>query len=98
MEPPATLGDVPAFVDATAPAVETQVAKLRAIPRPDDDEGIDEYIAKVEETLLSAREVGAAAARGDAEAANAAGARTQELGEEARELARRLGAEECATQ
>jgi hypothetical protein len=89
---------VPAYIDATAPAVEDELEQLRAIPRPDDDEQIRAYLAKVEETLQSAREVGAAAAQGDEAAARAAGERTAELTRQARELARRLGAEECATQ
>lgn len=85
-------------MDATAPAVEAELEQLRAIPRPGDDDEIQAYLAKVEETLQSAREVGAAAAEGDEAAARSAGQRTETLTREARELARRLGADECATQ
>ena len=97
VELPATLEAVPAYVDATAPAVEEELRKLRAVPRP-DDERIDLYLQKAEDTLRSAREVGAAAARGDEAEARAAGERTEKLTRQTRELAQELGAEECASQ
>ena len=97
VELPGTLEAVPAYVDATAPAVEEELRKLRAIPRP-DDERIDAYLQKAEDTLRSAREVGAAAAGGDEAEARAAGERTQALTRETRELARELGADDCASQ
>lgn len=97
VELPGTLGDVPGYVDRTAPVVEEELRKLRAVPRPDDDR-IDEYLQKAEQTLREAREVGAAAARGDEAEARAAGQRTQELTRQTRELAGELGAEECASQ
>jgi hypothetical protein len=50
---------VPAYVDATTPIVEEELAKLREIPRPGDHERVDAYLQKVEETLKSARAVGA---------------------------------------
>lgn len=98
VELPGTLADVPAYVDRTAPVVEQELRRLRAVPMPADHEGIGAYLQKVQETLASAREVGAAAARGDEQEARAAGERTQELTRETRDLARQLGAEECANQ
>lgn len=97
VELPGTLGEVPAYVDETAPVVEEELRQLRAVPRP-DDERIDDYLQKAEQTLRSAREVGAAAARGDEDEARAAGQRTQELTRQTRELAQQLGAEGCAGQ
>jgi hypothetical protein len=88
---------VPAYVDETAPVVEEELRRLRAVPRP-DDERIDAYLQKAEQTLRSAREVGAAAARGDEAGAREAGRRTQELTRQARELAQQLGARQCASQ
>lgn len=97
VELPATLQAVPAYVDATAPVVEEELRKLRAVPRP-NDEKIDAYLQQVEDTLRSAREVGAAAARGDEAGARAAGERTENLTRQTRELARELGADDCASQ
>lgn len=97
VELPGTLAEVPAYVDETAPVVEEELRQLRAVPRPDEDR-IEDYLQKVEQTLRSAREVGAAAARGDEAEARAAGKRTEELTRETRELARQLGARECASQ
>ena len=97
VELPGTLGEVPAYVDETAPVVEEELRRLRAVPRP-DDEGIDVYLQTAEQTLRSARQVGAAAAQGDEAEARAAGRRTQELTRQTRELARELGARECASQ
>jgi hypothetical protein len=84
-------------VDATAPIVEDELEQLRALPRP-DDENVDAYLGKVEETLKSARDVGAAAARGNAAETRATGRETQQLTREATQLARELGAEKCASQ
>jgi hypothetical protein len=97
VELPGTLGEVPAYVDKTAPVVEDELRKLHAVPRPTDPR-IDAYLQKAEDTVRSAREVGAAAARGDEAEARAAGERTQELTRQTRELARQLGAEKCASQ
>jgi hypothetical protein len=97
VELPGTLEEVPAYVDETAPVVEEELRRLRAVPGP-DDERIDEYLQKAEQTLRSAREVGAAAARGDEAEARGAGRRTQELTRQTRELAQQLGARECASQ
>ena len=94
---PGSLRDVPAYVDATAPVVEEELRRLRALPRPDDPR-IDDYLEQAAETLRSARSVGAAAARRDEAEARKAGERTQELTRQTRELARELGAEDCATQ
>jgi hypothetical protein len=97
VELPGTLEEVPAYVDETAPVVEEELRQLRAVPRPDDDR-VDEYLQKAEQALRSAREVGAAAARGDEDEARTAGRRTQELTRQTRELAGELGAQECASQ
>ena len=98
IEAPGGLGDVPAYVDATAPIVEEELAKLRDIPRPGNHERVDAYLQKVEETLKSARAVGAAAADGNAAAARTKGQETQRLTSEAADLAGDLGAKKCASQ
>ena len=94
---PGALEDVPAYVDATAPAVEEQLRRLRTLPRP-GDERIDAYIANVEQALRLARDLAAAAERGHEAEARAVGRRTQAVTEELRALARELGAERCASQ
>lgn len=98
IDEPGTLGEVPAYVDKTAPIVEDELARLRALPKPSDHERVDAYLLKIDETLKSAREVGAAAARGDATEARSAGRRTQQLTREGVALAKQLGAEKCASQ
>ena len=97
MEAPGTLGDVPGYVDATTPIVEEELKELRALTRPDDDR-VGDYLDKVEDTLESARQVGAAAARGDEAEARAKGGETQRLTREAAALAQQLGARKCASQ
>jgi hypothetical protein len=89
---------VPAYVDATTPIVEEELAKLREIPRPGDHERIDAYLQKVEETLKSARAVGAAAAAGNESEARTKGEETQRLTSQAADLAGDLGAKKCASQ
>ncbi|MBD0339309.1 MAG: hypothetical protein ICV67_08500 [Thermoleophilia bacterium] len=88
---------MPAYVDATAPAVEEQLRQLRALPRPDDDR-IEAYVAKVEQALRLARDLAAAAERGHEAEARAVGRRTQAVTQELRALARELGAERCSSQ
>jgi hypothetical protein len=95
--PPGALEEVPAYVDATAPAVEEQLRRLRALPRP-DDERVDAYIGKVDEALRLARDLAAAAERGDEAEARAVGRRTQPVTVELRRLARELGADRCGSQ
>ena len=89
---------MPAYVEATAPIVEKELTKLRAIPRPTDHDRIDAYLQKVEETLESARAVGSAAADGSAARARTEGQETQRLTAEAADLAGDLGAKTCASQ
>jgi hypothetical protein len=98
VEAPGALDEVPAYVEATAPIVQEELTKLRAIPRPTDHDRIDAYIQKVEETLESARAVGAAAADGNAARARTEGQETQRLTAEAADLAGDLGAKTCASQ
>ena len=98
IEAPGTLGDVSAYVDATRPIVDDELRKLRAIPRPTEHAQVDAYLQKVEETLESARAVGAAAEDGNAAEARAKGRETQRLTAEATDLANELGAETCASQ
>ena len=97
VEAPGSLADVPGYVDATTPIVEKELQQLRALPQPDDDR-VDDYLGKVDDTLKSAREVGAAAARVDEAEARAKGGETQRLTREAAEVARQLGARKCASQ
>ena len=92
------MGDVPAYVDATAPIVEDELSKLRQIPRPGEHDRVDAYLQKVEATLKSARSVGAAAAAGNEAAARVKGQETQRLTSEATDLAGDLGAKKCASQ
>ena len=98
VEAPGTLGDVAGYVDATTPIVDDELEQLRAIPRPSEHDDVDAYLERVEHTLESAREVGAAAARGDEAEARAKGLETQRLTREAGTLARKLGATKCASQ
>ena len=98
IDAPGSLGDVPAYVDATAPVVEDELGKLRELPRPGEHRQVDAYLQKVEETLKSARAVGAAAAAGDEAEARAKGEETQRLTSEAVDLAGDLGAKKCASQ
>lgn len=89
---------MPAYVRRTAPIVQGELAQLRALRRPQAHARIDRYLQKVEQTLQSARDVGSAAAAGDAAKARQAGQRTQQLTQESSALAQQLGAEACASQ
>lgn len=95
---PTALGEVSAYVDATAPIVEDELAKLRALARPAQPERVDAYLERFKETVESVRAVGAAAADGNGAEARARGAQTQRLTRETRELARGIGADTCASQ
>jgi hypothetical protein len=98
IEAPGGLGGVPAYVDATTPIVEEELAKLRELPRPGNHEQVDAYLQKVEETLKSARAVGAAAAAGNESEPRTKGEETQRLTSQAADLAGDLGAKKCASQ
>lgn len=98
VEAPGSLAEVSAFVDETAPIVEDELGDLRELPRPSDDDQIDAYLAKLDETLTAARAVGAAASKGNEAEARARGQETERLTRQARALARRLGADKCSSQ
>ena len=78
--------------------MDEELTKLRALERPADHEQVDAYLQAVEQTLASARAVGAAAARGNEGAARIKGLAAQRHTREALGLARRLGADTCASQ
>ena len=97
IEPPAQLEEVPDYVAATRPIVDEELTQLRAIPRPDDDR-VGVYLAKIDAALKAAREVAAAAARGDETEARTSGQNTQGLTREASNIASELGAKTCSSQ
>ena len=78
--------------------MDDELRKLRALERPADHDQVDAYLQSVEETLASAKAVGAAAARGDEDEARAKGIETQRLTRDAAAQAQKLGAGTCASQ
>ena len=78
--------------------MDDELKKLRALERPADHEQVDAYLQAVEQLLASARAVGAAAAKGNEGLARTRGVDTQRHTREALALARRLGADTCASQ
>jgi hypothetical protein len=85
-------------VEKTTPIVDDELKKLKALERPADHSAVDAYLHSVEETLASAKAVGAAAAKGDEGEARARGIDTQRLTRQAARQAQQLGADTCASQ
>jgi hypothetical protein len=98
IQAPGSLAEVPAYVEKTTPIVDDELRKLRALERPADHDQVDAYLQSVEETLASAKAVGAAAAKGDEDEARAKGIETQRLTRDAAAQAEKLGADTCASQ
>jgi hypothetical protein len=95
---PTTLTEVAPYVERTAPIVDDQLRKLRALERPADHEQVDAYLDAFARTVASAKAVGAYAAKGNEGAARIKGIDTLRNTREARSIARRLGADTCASQ
>ena len=98
IQAPGNLGEVPAYVEETTPIVDEELRKLRALERPADNDAVDAFLHSFEETLASAKSVGAAAAKGDEDEARARGIETQRLTRQLAAQAQQLGADTCASQ
>ena len=99
---PAPSGDDPqqltAYLDKTIPLAEQQIADLRALEPPEDDQKThDKMLAEADGLLGSARDLRTAVVAGDENGVNDAIAEADASNKQADELATDLGLDSCVT-
>lgn len=94
---PATLDQIPAYVDKAIPILDTGIAELRALRPPKEmEDGVDRWLKTTDETRDVLEELKQAAEDQDAAAARAAGAKGVKIDERRDAIARELGLTACA--
>ena len=94
---PATLAEIPAYVDKALPILDAGVEEMRALRPPKSmQEGVDEWLATTEETRAVYEDLKQSAEANDAAAARTAGSKGQAVDDRRDAMARALGLTACA--
>jgi len=94
---PATLAEIPPYVDMAIPILDAGLKEVRALRPPKNmEEGVDNWLASTDETRQVLRDLKKAAEAGDAAAARAAGSRGNAVADRRHAKARALGLTACA--
>lgn len=94
---PATLDEIPPYVDKAIPILDAGVKELRDLRPPKEmEDGIDQWLKTTDETRDVLKRLKQAAANGDAVAARTAGVEGTKVDDRRDAIARRIGLTACA--